>query len=220
MTQRQVSGAGFRWSTTFCPFADVQRRRCGSSFARTVVTTAANVLEVTQAGALLHGEEKVAFGRCRAHPGGRRRIGIVGMRRPAADAAPSADRCRLLRRGASLRMSHPVGAAIHRCALNDVGARQVVAAANGGLSAAGAAFLRRDDTLRAETEIDVSAGFAAVADSNARGVGRRDGGIGVQEEVVAQGSGLASLASTRSPIRRLVSSRSIAEPSRRVKFGT
>ena len=136
------------------------------------------------------------------HPGGRRRIGIAGIWRPTADAAPSADRCRLLRRGASLRISHPVGATIHRCALNDVGARQVVVAAKGGLSAAGAAFLRRDDTLRPETEIDVS------------------GGIGVQGEVVAQGSGLASLATTRSPIRRLVSSRSIAEPSRRVKFGT
>ncbi len=41
-----------------------------SGLVHTVVGTAANVGDVTQAGALLHGEEAVAFGRSHLEPTG------------------------------------------------------------------------------------------------------------------------------------------------------
>ena len=118
-----------------------------------VVTAAANVNDETQAGALLHGEER---GWRSAMPG----IGPTSM--PAAggetgvagiwlthlqtqtQARIAADFCAVT---PSLRFSHWVGATIHRCTLNDrrrSACRRCVVAPNGGRSAAGGAFLRLD----------------------------------------------------------------------------
>ena len=191
----------------------------------TVVTAAAHVNDETRAGALLHGEARGGVRRCRvsarrASPAAGGETGVAGICSPICRRRPSTDRCQLLRRDAKsalLALGQRDDPPLHAQRPSALGVpllrRMSVAAPRAAPSCASSRC------ANTETEIVVSAGFATVAGPS-RGGGLPNGAVGAQDEMAAKGLGLASSATTRSPISRLVSSRSIAEPSRRVRFGT